>query len=165
MKKYDDASKKGSRNEERAIRKFISNIRKATNNQAKIVVVDGSTDRTPEIAKLLVTSLLLSLMIWLFEGFTCYAVSIAVGVQTSVIVVILTVSIDNVEKSAPATPRGISIYRGILAAVLVLFCVSFDIAIAILDHATNLFTRAIGVPATAVIGMDISELYKGRRFI
>jgi uncharacterized membrane protein YbhN (UPF0104 family) len=166
MTKYDDVSVvMGSRNEEKAIRKVITDIQKATNNQAEIVVVDGFTDRTPEIAKLLVASLLLSLMIWLFEGLTCYAVSIAVDAQTSVIVVIFTVSICTVEWSALATPRGISIYRGILAAVLVLFGVSFDIAIAVLDHAINLFTRAIGVPATAVIGVDISELYKGRRFI
>ena len=41
----------GSRNEEKAIRKVITDIQKATNNQAEIVVVDGSTDRTPEIVE------------------------------------------------------------------------------------------------------------------
>jgi len=52
-------------------------------------------------------------------------------------------------------------------AVLVLFGVSFDIAIviAILDHLIkNLFTLMIGVPATASIGLDVSELYT-KRFI
>lgn len=52
MKKYDDVSVvMGSRNEEKAIRKVITDIQKATNNQAEIVVVDSSTDRTPEIAE------------------------------------------------------------------------------------------------------------------
>ncbi len=41
----------GSRNEEKAIRKVITDIRQATKGQAEIVVVDGSSDRTPEIAE------------------------------------------------------------------------------------------------------------------
>lgn len=40
-----------SRNEEGAIGKVIADIKKATKNMAEIVVVDGSTDRTPEIAE------------------------------------------------------------------------------------------------------------------
>ena len=52
MKKYDDVSvAMGSRNEEKAIRKVITDIQKATNKQSEIVVVDGSTDRSPEIAE------------------------------------------------------------------------------------------------------------------
>jgi glycosyltransferase involved in cell wall biosynthesis len=41
----------GSRNEEKAIEKVIKDIKKTTNNQAEIVVVDGSKDRTPDIAE------------------------------------------------------------------------------------------------------------------
>lgn len=41
----------GSRNEEKAISKVITDINKATNSQAEIVVVDGSKDRTPDIAE------------------------------------------------------------------------------------------------------------------
>jgi glycosyltransferase involved in cell wall biosynthesis len=41
----------GARNEEEAIGKVIMDIQRATNNQAEIVVVDGSSDRTPEIAE------------------------------------------------------------------------------------------------------------------
>ena len=49
---YSDVSVvMGSRNEEKAIEKVITDIQKATNNEAEIVVVDGSTDRTPEIAE------------------------------------------------------------------------------------------------------------------
>ncbi len=49
---YSDVSVvMGSLNEEDAIGKVIVDIQKATNNQAEIVVVDGSTDRTPEIAE------------------------------------------------------------------------------------------------------------------
>jgi len=52
MKKYDDVSiVMGARNEEKAIWNVITDIQKATNNQAEIVVVDGSTDRTPEIVE------------------------------------------------------------------------------------------------------------------
>ncbi len=40
-----------SRNEEKAIKKVILDIKKATNGKAEIVVVDGSSDKTPEIAE------------------------------------------------------------------------------------------------------------------
>jgi len=43
----------GSRNEEGAISKVIKGIQKATRDQAEIVVVDGSLDRTPDIAEAL----------------------------------------------------------------------------------------------------------------
>jgi uncharacterized protein (TIRG00374 family) len=117
--------------------------------------------------RLFVTSILLSLMIWLFEAFTCYTVSIAVGAQIPIIVVIFAVSIANVGKCIPATPGAVGIYEGIFVAVLVLFGISFDIAIviAILDHLIkNLFILAIGVPATTSIGMNVSELYRRRQF-
>lgn len=42
-----------SRNEEKAIEKVIRDIKNVTNSQAEIVVVDGSEDRTPEIASML----------------------------------------------------------------------------------------------------------------
>ncbi len=41
----------GTRNEEKAIKKVIKDIKSVTNNQAEIIVVDGSIDRTPEIAE------------------------------------------------------------------------------------------------------------------
>ena len=111
--------------------------------------------------RLLVASILLSLMIWLFEALTCYTVSIAVGAQITIIALIFAVSIANVGKCVPATPGAVGIYEGIFVAVLVLFGVSFDIAvvIAIVDHLIkNLFILMIGVPATADIGMDISKI-------
>lgn len=43
----------GSRNEEGAISKVIKGIQMATKGQAEIVVVDGSSDRTPDIAEAL----------------------------------------------------------------------------------------------------------------
>lgn len=48
----------GSRNEEDAIEKVIKDIQKATGGQAEIVVVDGSTDRTPQIAESLGASVI-----------------------------------------------------------------------------------------------------------
>lgn len=40
----------GTRNEEKAIEKVIKDIKEVTNSKAEIVVVDGSNDRTPDIA-------------------------------------------------------------------------------------------------------------------
>lgn len=113
--------------------------------------------------ELLLASIVLSIIIWLFDGLTCYAISIAVGIKISIIVVILAVSIGNFGKSAPITPGSIGIYESILAAVLVLFGVSFDVAIviAILDHAIKkLFVLALGVPATVGIGIKLKQIYE-----
>ena len=41
----------GTINEEKAIEKVIKDIKSVTNNQAEIIVVDGSKDRTPKIAE------------------------------------------------------------------------------------------------------------------
>jgi len=41
----------GTRNEERAVGKVISDIKNATRNLAEIVVVDGSSDNTPTLAE------------------------------------------------------------------------------------------------------------------
>ena len=55
--KYDDIDYlkvsvvMGTRDEEKAIEKVIKDIKNVTNNQAEIIVVDGSKDRTPEIAE------------------------------------------------------------------------------------------------------------------
>ena len=48
---YDVSVVMGSRNEEGAISKVIKGIQTATRDQAEIVVVDGSLDRTPDIAE------------------------------------------------------------------------------------------------------------------
>jgi uncharacterized protein (TIRG00374 family) len=113
--------------------------------------------------RLFVVTLLLSLSIWLLDILTCYAVSLAVGVQVPILAVVLAVSLANVGKSVPATPGSIGIYEGILAAVLALFGVSMELAvpIAILDHAIkNIFTLALGVPATMKQGLDLCELVR-----
>ncbi len=113
--------------------------------------------------KLMVASILLSLVIWVFDGLTCYAVSIAVGAHVPILAVILAVSMANIGKIAPATPGSIGIYEGILAAVLVLFGVSFDVAvvIAILDHAVKkLFNLGFGLPATMALGLTIRQIYQ-----
>lgn len=112
--------------------------------------------------KLLLASLLLSLLIWFLEGLACYSVSIAVGLQVPLIIVIFAVCIGNLGKTAPATPGSIGIYESIVAAVLTLFGVPFELAVAtaILDHAIkNIFTLAVGIPATAGLGLDLAHLY------
>ncbi len=112
---------------------------------------------------LLSGTILLSVVIWLLEGLTCFAVAIAVGAQIPVTIIVLAVSIGNVGKSVPATPGAIGIYEGMLAAVLIFFGIeaSVAIAIAIMDHAIkNLFLLAVGVPATMDMGMNLGEMMK-----
>lgn len=113
--------------------------------------------------KLFGFTLLVSLFIWLLDILTCYEVSLAVGVQVPISVAVLAVSLANIGKSAPATPGSIGIYESILAAVLTLFGISIKLAvpIAILDHAIkNLFTLALGVPATMSQGLSLYELVR-----
>jgi uncharacterized protein (TIRG00374 family) len=112
---------------------------------------------------LLISSMLFSLAIWLFEGLTCYAVAISIGAQIPITIVVLAVSIGNVGKSVPATPGAIGIYESMLAAVLIFFGIDTGaaIAIAILDHAIkNLFLLAVGVPATMEMGFSLGDTVK-----
>jgi len=104
--------------------------------------------------RLVATSVLLSLVIWLFDGLTCYMASRAVAAHLPLTSIILAVSIGNIGKAIPSTPGAIGIYESILTAVLVMFGVPFDIAavIGILDHTTKKgFTLLLGLPATAAI--------------
>jgi glycosyltransferase involved in cell wall biosynthesis len=48
---FDVSVVMATRNEEQAIGKVIADIRTATKNQAEIVIVDGSDDKTPAIAE------------------------------------------------------------------------------------------------------------------
>jgi len=113
--------------------------------------------------KLMVISILLSLAMGLLEGLTCYAISTAVGTRISIIVVLLAVSMANIGKGAPITPGGIGIYESILAGILVLSGVAFDVAsvVAIMDHGIKkVFNLMFGIPATASIGIRIAEIRK-----
>ena len=115
--------------------------------------------------KLLVASISLSVIIWLFDGLTCYTILIAVGSKISILAVILAVSLANVGKSAPATPGAVGIYESLLTAVLVFFGVPLDsaIAISILDHAIkNIFTLFLGIPSMLNMGVDLSQLNEVR---
>ena len=47
---FDVSVVMATRNEEQAIGKVITDIKTATKNQAEIVIVDGSEDKTPTIA-------------------------------------------------------------------------------------------------------------------
>ncbi len=112
---------------------------------------------------LLFISILISMMIWLFDILTCYMVSIAVASPILITVAVFGVCIANVAKSVPSIPGGIGIYESVLAGILVLFGTAFDVAItiAILDHAIkNLFTLVFGIPATTSIGVKFSDIKK-----
>jgi len=113
--------------------------------------------------KLFVSSVFLSLLIWLVDGITCYIICVAIGVKVPVVAAIGAVSCGNIGKSVPSTPGGIGVYEGILVAVLALFGVSFDVAvvIAILDHTIKKTVNlAFGLPATAGMGMNMVKLYQ-----
>ena len=110
---------------------------------------------------LLAGSILLSLWAWGVEGSAGFVVSRAVGAQVSFLPVILAVAIGNIGKAAPATPGSVGIYESIFAAVLVLFGVSLEVAIAvaILDHLLKkLFNVTIGGLATLRIGISLDQI-------
>lgn len=110
---------------------------------------------------LLFITIFISIMIWLFDILTCYTVSIAVASPVLITVALFGVCIANVAKSVPSIPGGIGIYEGALAGILAMFGTPFDVAItiAILDHAIkNLFTLIFGIPATASIGLNFSDI-------
>ena len=138
---------------DKLVKRFVNKFFKLTVLKVKDAYESYHTILTNK--RLLTETTLLSVLIWLFDGLTCYMVSIAVGKEISLIVIILSVSIGNLGKSVPFTPGGVGMYEGILASCLVLFDISFDIAltIAILDHAIKKFFNLIfGLPAAMVIG-------------
>ena len=111
--------------------------------------------------RLLMPSVLFSLLIWLIDGLCAYLVATALGAGVPAAAVLLAVMVGNVGKSAPSTPGSFGVYEGIFAAVLALSGVPFEVALAIgiLDHLVKkLFNLALGLPATASIGMGFSNL-------
>jgi uncharacterized protein (TIRG00374 family) len=111
--------------------------------------------------RLLLPSILFSLLVWLIDGLTACTVATALGTSVPLAAIILAVMIGNVGKSAPATPGSFGVYEGIFAAVLVLFGAPFEVALAIgiLDHLVKkLFNLAAGLPATASIGMGFGRI-------
>ena len=110
---------------------------------------------------LLAGSILLSLGIWGLEGSAGFVVARALGVPVSFLPVLLAVTIGNIGKAAPATPGSVGIYEGIFAAVLVLFGVPLEmaIAVAILDHLLKkLFNITVGGLATIRIGLRPDQI-------
>lgn len=109
--------------------------------------------------KLLVITLILSIIIWLIDGLTCYVVSISVGANVAIMTCIFAVIVANIGKSVPATPGSIGVYEVMLAAIMVLMGVSPEISIiiAIIDHLIkNLVTMIIGLPMMLDIGAGIT---------
>ena len=90
--------------------------------------------------------------------------SLAVGIQISLVAAIFAVSIANMGKAIPATIGGIGVYESILAAILVSLGNSFDVAIvtAILDHfIKKAFTLGFGIPATlGLLGREWGRAFK-----
>ncbi len=113
--------------------------------------------------RLLGGSVLLSLVIWCFEALTCLTVVTALGRRISLAAVMLGVCLANVGKSVPPIPGGLGIYEGILAAVLVLFGLPFEAAVAaaVLDALLKKgFNLVWGIPATAVMGVQLKEVVR-----
>ena len=113
--------------------------------------------------RLLLVSMALSLMMALCEGLTCFTISVALGARIPIIAVFAAVSIATLGKAVPGTPGGIGIYEGLLAGVLVLFGVGFDVAlvVAILDHGMKkVFNLLLGLPATAGMGFRMAQIHE-----
>jgi uncharacterized protein (TIRG00374 family) len=105
----------------------------------------------------------LSLMIWLMEGLTCVCVCAALGGGWKLVPCICAVSAANAIKSVPLTPGGIGIYETVLASILSLFGLPFEIAVAvgIADHALKkLFNLTVGLSALPALGLQKDSLKK-----
>lgn len=136
----------------RKLLKLVLDKAKDAYNACREILLDRS---------LLASSLLLSLLIWLLDALTCHTVAVAVGAEASLFPIIIAVSLANLGKSVPVTPGGTGVYEGIVALVLVMFGISFDVALAIgiMDHTLKkLFNLACGIPAAMQLGVSLKKL-------
>lgn len=116
--------------------------------------------------RLLGEGVMLSLVIWLFESLTCLGVLLALDRRISLLAVMLGICLANVGKSVPPIPGGLGIYEGILATVLVLFGLPFEVAVAaaiVDDLVKKGFNLLFGIPATAGMGVQIKEVIQMAR--
>ncbi|GEM_PF-850560 len=112
--------------------------------------------------KLLISSIILSLLVWFNYGLICCTTARAAGITLTLAAGLGAMATANIGKGLTPVPGGTGIYEGILAGTLALFGVPFDaaIVIAVLDHfIKKVLTLLIGLPATAALGMDIKGVY------
>lgn len=70
------------------------------------------------------------------EALTSWSLARAVGAHVGVLPVLSAIALGSIGKGVPVTPGGIGVYEAVCAAVLSLFGVAFEVAVAfaILDH-------------------------------
>ncbi|MDQ7821543.1 MAG: lysylphosphatidylglycerol synthase transmembrane domain-containing protein [Candidatus Eremiobacteraeota bacterium] len=107
--------------------------------------------------KLMSSTGVLSLLIWIFEGLTAYAVAIALGISLPFFAVTGAMAMANAGKGIIAVPGGIGVHESIFSGMLVLLGTPLEsaVALAFLDHMLKKsFNMLIGFPAAAALGMD-----------
>lgn len=114
---------------------------------------------------LLFFSILFSLLLWLNYGLICCATAYAVGTWIPLTAGIGALAAANIGKGLAPVPGGTGIYEGVLAGMLTLFGMPFDLAliIAVLTHfIPKAVTLLIGLPATAILGFDIRMIFQSQ---
>lgn len=99
-----------------------------------------------------------SVLIWVLEALTAYAVGFAFGVHIPVLLVVFAVSIANLAKILPLTPGGLGIYEAAFTGVVTLygFEASLVVTIALVEHnIKNLFNIVVGVPIATKRGTAV----------
>jgi len=156
MKLGDALEKLGAALKGKILRMAVMKVR-----EAYCAYHDMMSDR-----HLLFFSVLLSLLLWLNYGLICCATAYAAGAEIPLAAGIGALAAANIGKGLAPVPGGTGIYEGVLAGMLTLFGMSFDLAlvIAILTHfIPKAVTLLIGLPATAMLGFDIRTISQAQK--
>ena len=107
--------------------------------------------------------LVLSAAIWMIDVFTCYVVSISLGLKIPLLLIVFAVMIGNLTKILPITPGGIGTYEAAVTAILSLILITpaQAFSIAFLDHIIkNIVTVIFGSVYISAFGLKIQEVRK-----
>lgn len=149
---------------EKLERKFFNRFLKLASNKLKDAYEGYHTVVSDR--KLTLVTILLSVIIWILEGLTCYVIAIAVKAEIALLPALLAISVSNIGKIIPTTPGSVGVYEGLMTAVLVFFGVQFDIALAVAildDGIKKVFNVVVGLQATTRMGARISEITRQSR--
>jgi uncharacterized protein (TIRG00374 family) len=100
---------------------------------------------------------IVSLLNWILDVFTCYAIALPFGVDFWVVA--LDVAIANIVKAIPITPGGIGAYEVVVTGILTAFGVNPADAftVALIDHTLkNVLTLLAGYASLTHLNVKLS---------
>lgn len=112
----------------------------------------------------LLATVLLSLVIWFIEGFTCFIIAMSLGAPITLPQCLCAVCVGNISKIIPLTPGGVGIYESFMVVTLGMNGIAMKqaVTISILDQLLKKgFNLLVGLPATTAIGMNMGKLFRG----